>query len=78
LKAQLAGTAAYRSFFETLAKNKPSVLLFDTTPLLCDRAADLCTYHEARYFLYSYGNHISDYASSKIANQLWPLLRSVR
>ena len=78
LKAHLAGTAAYRAFFEDLVKAKPSVVLFDTTPLLCDSAADLCTYHERRQFLYSYGNHISDFASSKLANQLLPMLRTAR
>jgi peptidoglycan/LPS O-acetylase OafA/YrhL len=78
LKAHVVGTAAYRAFFEDLAKTKPSMLLFDTTPLLCDATADLCTYHEGRHFLYSYGNHISDFASSKLANQLLPLLRTAR
>jgi SGNH domain (fused to AT3 domains) len=78
LKEHLAGTAAYRSFFEELAKNKPAVLIFDTTPFLCDAALNMCTYHEERHFLYSYGNHISDFASSKLANQLLPLLRTAR
>ncbi len=78
LKAHLAGTVTYRAFFEDVAKAKPSMVLFDTTPLLCDAAADLCTYHEGRQFLYSYGNHISDFASSKMANQLLPLLRTMK
>jgi hypothetical protein len=78
LKAHLVGTQTYRTFFEDLVKIKPKVVLFDTTPLLCDVAVDLCTYHEGRQFLYSYGNHISDFASSKLANQLLPLLRTAR
>lgn len=78
LKTHLAGTQVYRTLFQDLAKIKPHVLLFDTVPLLCDSVSDVCTYHEGRHFLYSYGNHISDFASSKIANQLLPQLRAAR
>jgi SGNH domain (fused to AT3 domains) len=50
-------------------------LIFDPAPLLCDLSSNNCTYYEARQFLYSYGDHISDYANSKIAKQLLPLIR---
>ncbi len=72
----LAGTAAYQQFVKLLAKRNPQLLIFDPVPLLCDVPANQCTYHEAQYFLYSYGDHISDYANSKIAKQLLPLIRS--
>ena len=72
----LAGTAAYQQFIKKLAVRNPALLIFDTVPLLCDIPANRCTYNEGKYFLYSYGDHISDYANSKIAKQLLPLIRS--
>jgi peptidoglycan/LPS O-acetylase OafA/YrhL len=74
----LVGTADYQSMLQKLAQVRPHVLIFNPLPLLCDVAADLCTYHEGRQFLYSYGNHISDHASSKIARALLPLLKASR
>jgi hypothetical protein len=66
----LQGTRAYQEFVQRLKKRNPDVLVFDPTPLLCDIPANKCTITEGRNFLYSYGDHISDYASSKIARQL--------
>ncbi len=71
----LAGTAAYQQFVKLLANRNPQLLIFDPVPILCDVPANQCTYHEAKYFLYSYGDHLSDYANSKIAKQLLPLIR---
>ncbi len=71
----LVGTAAYQQFIKQLARRNPAVIIFNPAPLLCDIPANKCTYHEAKHFLYSYGDHISDYANSKIAKQLLPLLR---
>jgi len=66
----MIGTAPYRDFFINLANRRPNIVLFDTSPYLCDVAKDNCTYHEDKQFLYSYGNHISDVASSKIAKKI--------
>jgi peptidoglycan/LPS O-acetylase OafA/YrhL len=66
----LQGTRAYQEFVQRLKARNPDVLVFDPTPLLCDIPANVCTITEGRNFLYSYGDHISDYASSKIARQL--------
>jgi hypothetical protein len=74
----LEGTHAYRRFVERLQQRNPDVLVFDPTPLLCDIAGNQCTISEGRNFLYSYGDHISDYASSKISRQLLPLIVSPR
>ncbi len=71
----LAGTSAYQQFIKLLAKRNPDLMIFDTMPLLCDVSSNNCTYYEARQFLYSYGDHLSDYANSKIAKQLLPLIR---
>ena len=72
----LTGTAAYQQLIKRLTARNPELLVFDPVPLLCDIPANQCTYHEVKYFLYSYGDHISDYANSKIAKQLLPLIRS--
>ena len=66
----LQGTRAYQEFVQRLKIRNPDVLVFDPTPLLCDIPVNVCTITEGRNFLYSYGDHISDYASSKIARQL--------
>ncbi len=74
-QAHLVSTAQYSAVLDAIVKNRPNVVLFDTAPYLCDIKNNICTYFEGKQFLYSYGNHISDYANSKIAKQLLPLLR---
>ncbi|MFM2112018.1 MAG: hypothetical protein RLZZ271_678 [Pseudomonadota bacterium] len=66
----LKGTAAYQTFIAKLKAENPGLTVFDPLPLLCDIPNNLCTYAENGKFLYSYGDHISDYASSKIARAL--------
>jgi hypothetical protein len=64
----LKGTAPYREFVRQLAQRNPKLLVIDSAPELCDAEKGVCSILEGRRFLYSYGDHISDYASSKIAN----------
>jgi peptidoglycan/LPS O-acetylase OafA/YrhL len=71
----LKGTAPYREFIQQLQAQNPELLIFDPTPLLCDLNTNTCSISEGDSFLYSYGDHISDYASSKVATQLLPMLR---
>ncbi len=71
----LAGTAAYQQFVQALKRLNPELLVFDPLPLLCDTANNVCTYFDGSRFLYGYGDHLSDWANSKIAKQLLPLLR---
>jgi hypothetical protein len=66
----LAGTAAYQNFVAELKKMNPALVVFDPIPLLCDTPNNVCTYFEGKNFLYGYGDHLSDYANSKIAKQL--------
>jgi hypothetical protein len=73
----LAGTAAYQQFIRELQRINPKLMVFNPLPLLCDTANNVCTYFEDRNFLYGYGDHISDYANSKIAKQLLPLIRTL-
>ena len=62
----IGGTLAHLIALKELG----DVVVFDIASFLCDVAKDNCTYHEGRQFLYSYGNHISDVASSKIAKKI--------
>jgi len=71
----LQGTAPYQTFLKQLKDANPSVIVFDPLQQLCDIPNNICTYAENRIFLYSYGDHISDYAGSKIARELLPLIR---
>lgn len=66
----LKGTAPYREFVRQLAQRNPKLLVIDSAPELCDAEKGVCSILEGRRFLYSYGDHISDYASSKIAKKI--------
>lgn len=68
----LAGTRAYRQFAADLAQANPHLTIYDPMPLLCDIARNECSITRDGKFLYSYSDHISDYASSLIARDLLP------
>jgi len=66
----LAGTRVYRQFVGELKRLHPSLIVYDPTPLLCDIPHNICTVTHEGKFLYSYGDHISDYANSMIAKDM--------
>ena len=66
----LAGTAPYRAFVEELRRRYPELLVYDPTPKLCDIANDSCSIVQDGKFLYSYSDHISDFANSMIARNM--------
>ena len=66
----LAGTRAYRQFIGELQRLHPGLTVYDPTPLLCDIPRNLCTITHEGKFLYSYGDHISDYANTLIARDM--------
>lgn len=66
----LAGTRAYREFIGQLQRLHPNMAVYDPTPLLCDIPHNVCSVTQAGKFLYSYGDHISDYANSLIARDM--------
>ena len=70
LSEHLSGTQAYQSLVEKLQIANPALQVFDPLPLLCDVPKNLCTVAYQRQFLYSYGDHISDFSSSRIAQEL--------
>lgn len=66
----IEGTAAYRQFAERLSKSNAQVALFDPTDILCDRPQNRCSITKDGNFLYSYSDHISDYANTLIAKEI--------
>ncbi|MBI3903148.1 MAG: acyltransferase [Nitrosomonadales bacterium] len=68
-------TAQYRMVLDRLQAKYPDKLrIFDTLGQLCDMEDRMCTpFHEGR-LLYSYGDHISQYASTRIAAKLVPFV----
>ncbi len=71
----LAGTQPYRQLISALQQQHPKLTVYDPTPLLCDTAHDVCRITDAGKFLYSYGDHISDYANSMIAKDMLKVVR---
>lgn len=75
LSDHLAWTAPYYEFARRLQAENPKVLVYNPVPLLCDEASDRCPMTQAGHYLYSYGDHLSDHASSMIARDLLQRMR---
>ena len=73
----LQGTRAYRNFVAQLQQLHPNMVVYDPTPLLCDIPNNVCRVTEDGKFLYSYGDHISDFANAKIAKDMEEKLRAL-
>jgi peptidoglycan/LPS O-acetylase OafA/YrhL len=73
----LAGTNAYRKFVAELGRLNPGLIIYDPTPLLCNISQNICTITREGKFLYSYSDHISDYANSIIARDMFPLIQEL-
>jgi peptidoglycan/LPS O-acetylase OafA/YrhL len=70
-------TGKYRKLVADLKRMNPELIVYDPTHLLCDIPKNVCAISANRNFLYSYGDHISDYASSLIARELLPIVRRI-
>lgn len=73
----LAGTKVYRQFAADILKANPSLTIYDPTSLLCDTSRDECSISRDGKFLYSYSDHISDYANTLIAREMYPVLEKL-
>jgi peptidoglycan/LPS O-acetylase OafA/YrhL len=62
----------YRLWIKTLQEKHPSLIVYDPTSLVCDVANNQCGISKGGQFLYSYGDHYSDYGNSMIAKDLLP------
>ena len=73
----LQRTEQYRRLLAKLEKNNPgTVSIFYTTPILCDETKGVCEISKNGRLLYSYSDHISDYASGLIGRPLNEWLRN--
>jgi peptidoglycan/LPS O-acetylase OafA/YrhL len=67
----LQRTEQYRRLLLKLEKNNPGVVsIFYSTPILCDEKKGLCEISKNGRLLYSYSDHISDYAAGLIGRPL--------
>ena len=62
----------FTSSFQALQEKNPSLIVYDPTHLVCDVANNQCGISKDGQFLYSYGDHYSDYGNSMIAKDLLP------
>lgn len=61
----------YRRVLSDLALSNPqAVFVFDSTPYLCSMSDGICSYQKDGRRMYSYGDHISDYAAGKVGEPL--------
>jgi peptidoglycan/LPS O-acetylase OafA/YrhL len=67
----------YLDRVEALRAAHSALAVFDSTPLLCDVAANRCPMIRDGNFLYSYGDHISTYGGDLIAAGLSPVIQSL-
>ena len=65
----MATNERYRLFIKTLQKNHPRLIVYDPTDLVCDLKNNECGIARDGKFLYSYGDHYSDYGNSLVAKE---------
>ncbi|MDE1139985.1 MAG: acyltransferase family protein [Paraburkholderia tropica] len=66
----LAKTRKYREILLKIKGANPDLTLFDTMPYLCDETKGICQIMKNGKFLYSYGDHVSDYGSAQFVGAL--------
>ncbi len=66
----MLGTKAYNDFVKDLSLLHPNLRIYDPMPILCDIDNNICSTVTNNKFLYSYSDHISDYANSLIAKDI--------
>ncbi len=74
-RSYLDRTSAYRSIVDQIKARHPDLTVYDPTSVLCDSQRNVCPMTMNGKYLYSYGDHMSDYANGLVAGQFLPLLR---
>ncbi|QWE08977.1 acyltransferase family protein [Polynucleobacter ibericus] len=60
-------TAKYIEALKAVKQQYPhQVTIFDTTPILCDAQGGVCSYQKSGRKMYSYTDHISDFAAGEV------------
>ena len=67
----------YRLWIKALQAKHPSLIVYDPTNLVCDVANNHCGIAKDGQFLYSYGDHYSDYGNSMVAKDFLAKLPSL-
>lgn len=71
LEQFLSFTSKYRKILKDLALAHPnSVFVFDSTPYLCSTELGICSYQKDGRRMYSYTDHLSDYAAGALGKPL--------
>jgi hypothetical protein len=70
LKDHETRTKQYRAMLRQIEADNPNVAIFDTTRYMCDITAGDCPQKRNGRSLYSYADHMSDYASNFIGADL--------
>ncbi|RQP34147.1 acyltransferase family protein [Burkholderia ubonensis] len=74
-REHVARMAPFAALVDALKHRHPALLVYDPANALCDSSRDVCPMTRDRHYLYSYGDHLSDYGNGLIARQFLPLLR---
>lgn len=69
-------TRAYRRHVAELQARHPNMLVYSPDHLLCDLSQGTCPVLKNGRFLYSYTDHLSDYGSGLIADEIMSLVES--
>ncbi|KWA71732.1 acetylase [Burkholderia ubonensis] len=67
--------ASFTALIDELKRRHPALLVYDPAGTLCDAKRNVCPMTMDRHYLYSYGDHLSDYGNGLVAKQFLPLLR---
>ncbi len=74
-REHVARMAPFTTLVDDLKRSHPALRVYDPANALCDRSRDTCPMTKDRHYLYSYGDHLSDYGNELVAQQFLPLLR---
>ncbi len=74
-REHVARIAPFHALVDELKQRHPTLLVYDPAAALCDAKRDVCPMTLDRHYLYSYGDHLSDYGNGLVAKQFLPLLR---
>ncbi|KGS05902.1 acyltransferase family protein [Burkholderia pseudomallei] len=74
-REHVARIAPFTALIDELKRRHPALLVYDPAAALCDAKHDVCPMTMDRPYLYSYGDHLSDYGNGLVAKQFLPLLR---
>lgn len=66
--------APYVALVRQLQHRHPDLLVYDPAQVLCDMKHNVCPMTMNGRYLYSYGDHVSDYANGLMAKQFLPML----